>query len=73
MFFRIPENERKYLEIKRTDRLPKRPVFQVYLKEPLKNGTNCELELNFNGHIWEQSEGLFRTTYTNENGVKVLV
>lgn len=61
----------KLVDIRRTDRLPKRPVFQVYLREPLKNGTKCELELNFNGHIWEQAEGLFKGSYTNENGVKV--
>lgn len=59
------------MDIRRTDRLPKRPVFQVYLKEPLKNGTKCELELNFNGHIWEQAEGLFKSSYTNEKGTKV--
>lgn len=66
-----PTNEHKYLEIKRTDRLPKRPVFQVYLKEPLKNGSVCELELHFSGNIWEQTEGLFKGSYTNEFGVKV--
>lgn len=66
-----PEKEHRYLDIKRTDRLPKRPIFQVYLKEPLKNGSKCELEIPFNGHIWEQAEGLFKTSYTNENGVKV--
>lgn len=70
-FFKFSSLEEKILEIKRTDRLPKRPVFQVYLKEPLKNGSTCELELNFNGNIWEQAEGLFRSSYTNENGVKV--
>lgn len=59
------------LDIKRTDRLPKRPIFQVYLKEYLKNGTKCELEIPFSGHIWEQAEGLFKTSYKNENGVKV--
>lgn len=64
-------SQAKLVDIRRTDRLPKRPVFQVYLKEPLKNGTKCELEINFNGQIWEQAEGLFKTSYTNENGVKV--
>lgn len=66
-----PEKEPKLLDIKRTDRLPKRPIFQVYLREPLKNGSTCELEIPFNGHIWEQTEGLFKAAYTNENGVKV--
>lgn len=61
------------MDIKRTDRLPKRPIFQVYLKEPLKNGSKCELEIPFSGHIWEQAEGLFKAGYMNENGVKVYV
>lgn len=65
-----PEKEPKYLEIKRTDRLPKRPIFQVYLREPLKNSSKCEVEIPFNGHIWEQTEGLFKASY-NENGAKV--
>lgn len=59
------------LDIKRTDRLPKRPIFQVYLKEALKNGSECELEIDFHGQIWESAEGLFKSIYTNENGVKV--
>lgn len=58
------------VDIKRTDRLPKRPVFQVYLKEALKNGTVCELELNFSGQIWDTAEGLFKNNYINENGVR---
>lgn len=59
------------LEIKRTDRLPKRPIFQVYLKEALKSGDQCELEIDFNSQIWEGAEALFKSSYTNENGVKV--
>lgn len=64
-------NDSQQLEIKRTDRLPKRPIFLVYLKEALKNGSLCELEIPFSGHIWDIAEGLFKASYTNENGVKV--
>lgn len=61
------------LEIKRTDRLPKRPIFQVFLKEYLQSGNLCELEIDFHSQIWEGSEALFKSSYTNEHGVKVYV
>lgn len=64
-------NNSTNLEIKRTDQLPKRPIFLVYLKEALAIGSFCELEIHFSGHIWESAEGLFKSSYTNENGVKM--
>lgn len=67
----IFDREPEYLEIKRTDRLPKRPIFQVYLQTALKNGSKCELQINFKGQIWENTEGLFKSSYINESGSKV--
>lgn len=63
--------EPKLLDIRRTDRLPKRPIFQVYLKDELKKGSVCEVEISFYSQIWESVEGLFRGTYTDEHGEKV--
>lgn len=67
----IGSEEPKLLGIRRTDRLPKRPIFQVYLKDELPKGSVCELEISFYSQIWESVEGLFRGSYTDENGEKV--
>lgn len=72
IYCRTPvEQAKQFVDIKRVDRLPKRPIFQVYLKESLKKGSVCELELHFHSEIWESAEGLFKSSYINENGAKV--
>lgn len=67
----ISHREPQYLDIKRTDRLPKRHNFLVYLQKALGNGSKCELQINFKGKIWENTEGLFKSSYINEGGSKV--
>lgn len=56
--------------IKRIDRLPKKPVLIIYLKETMKQGTVCDLEIEFSGSLWEYAEGFFKGSYTEQNGDK---
>lgn len=58
------------LKIKRIDRLPKKPMLVIYLTEMLKRGSQCELEIQFGGRIFDHSaEGLFKGNYF-DNTVK---
>ncbi|XP_068157436.1 aminopeptidase N [Drosophila tropicalis] len=53
------------ITILRGDRLPRKTVYVLYLKETVKQGTEGLLEIPFEGGIWESAEGLFRGSYTN--------
>ncbi|XP_026832531.1 aminopeptidase N [Drosophila erecta] len=46
-------------------RLPRKPVFVLYLKDKIKKESECLLEIYFKGNISENEEGLFRSYYTN--------
>ncbi|XP_055848207.1 aminopeptidase N [Episyrphus balteatus] len=56
--------------IQRADRLPKKTVYVIYLKEAIAQGTECELEIKFNGEIWESTEGLFKGSYMDGKSEK---
>lgn len=51
--------------------MPKKPIFQIYLKESLKKGYQYELEMDFSGSIWETTDGLFKGSYLDGNGKKM--
>ncbi|XP_033158873.1 aminopeptidase N isoform X2 [Drosophila mauritiana] len=48
-------------------RLPRKPVFVLYLKDKIKKGSECLLDIYFQGNISETEEGLFRSSYTNSS------
>lgn len=50
--------------------MPKKPIYQIFLKSPLKKGTLLELQIEFSGVIWESAEGLFKGSYSDGNGDK---
>ncbi|KAH8417298.1 hypothetical protein KR222_008393, partial [Zaprionus bogoriensis] len=52
-------------KILRGSRLPRKTVYIVYLKEVIKQGTECILEIPFEGNIWGSAEGLFTGSYNN--------
>lgn len=51
--------------------MPKKPIYQIYLKESLKKGHQYELEMDFSGSIWETTDGLFKGSYLDTNGKKM--
>jgi len=55
----------KNVIILRGVRLPRKPVFVLYLKDKIKKGSECLLDIYFQGNISETEEGLFRSYYTN--------
>jgi hypothetical protein len=65
-----PEGLRKPVTIKRVDRLIKKPILIIYLTDSMKQGSVCELEIEFSGSIWESSEGLFKGGYLDITGEK---
>lgn len=66
-------DEPKILTIDRTDRLPKKALLEIYLKESLKKGSICDIELEFSGDIYQTVEGIFEGNYQNERGEKSCV
>jgi hypothetical protein len=40
------------------------------LQNTLKQGTVAELEIDFNGQIWESSVGMFKGSYPDASGEK---
>ncbi|XP_037950575.1 aminopeptidase N [Teleopsis dalmanni] len=58
----------KNLDILRTDQSRKTSIFVIYLKEVMKKGTKCLIELNFNGQIYFETEGLFKSSYVEAEG-----
>lgn len=73
LFFKFKHQNRgaETLAVHRVDRPPKRPIFEIYLKETVEKGNNGSLELSFDSQIWESVEGLFTGSYINANGEKV--
>ncbi|XP_055696927.1 aminopeptidase N isoform X1 [Phlebotomus papatasi] len=58
------------VRIRRASHTPKKSVFVIYLVDTVKNGTVLDLEIGFNGMIWESAEGLFKGSYLDKNGTK---
>lgn len=54
--------------MKRVDRQIKKPILEIHLVEPQKKGTLCEIQIAFNGIMWESAEGLFRGSYIEKGG-----
>jgi hypothetical protein len=48
----------------------KKPVLVIYLQDTLKQGTVAELEIDFNGQIWESAVGMFKGSYPEIGGEK---
>lgn len=48
----------------------KKPLLVIHLQNALKQGTVAELEIDFNGQIWETSEGMFKGSYMENGGEK---
>lgn len=60
----------KEIPIRRVDRMIKKPLLVIHLQNTLKQGTVAELEIDFNGQIWESSEGMFKGSYPENGGEK---
>lgn len=60
----------KEIPIRRVDRMIKKPLIVIHLQNTLKQGTVAELEIDFNGQIWESSEGMFKGSYPENTGEK---
>lgn len=60
----------KEIPIRRIDRMIKKPLLVIHLQNTLKQGTVAELEIDFNGHIWESAEGMFKVGYPENGGEK---
>lgn len=54
------EIEKTEIKIRRVDRMPRKPQLVVYLKEYEKQGIEAELEIDFRGQIFDNSNGLFK-------------
>ncbi|XP_070504171.1 aminopeptidase N-like [Chironomus tepperi] len=53
----------KDLDIRRVDKIMKKSILEIYLKDTVKQGTIARLEISFNGKIYENSEGIFKGSY----------
>ncbi|XP_023303104.2 aminopeptidase N [Lucilia cuprina] len=58
------------IPILRGDRMPKKTVFVIYLRDKVDECTHCELKMDFEGSIWETTEGLFKGSYSVGNETK---
>ncbi|XP_062121831.1 aminopeptidase N [Drosophila sulfurigaster albostrigata] len=59
------ENSTDYVAVLRGSRIPKKNIYVVYLKETIMQGTECTLEIPFDGNIWSSAEGFFTGSYEN--------
>lgn len=55
--------KKKDIEIRRIDKIMKKSLLEIYLKDTVKQGTIARLEISFNGKIYENSEGIFKGSY----------
>lgn len=54
------------LKVLRTERLPKKPIYVIHLEKTLNRGSQCEVEIKFNGKLFnDTSEALFRSSYVD--------
>lgn len=72
MYCREPNIQLQPIPVLRGDRLPKKTVYVVYLKSAVQGCENCELSMDFEGGIWESTEGLFKGSYTTFDDNKVV-
>jgi Peptidase M1 N-terminal domain len=63
----------KEISIRRVDRMIKKPLLVIHLQNTLKQGTVAEIEIDFNGQIWETSMGMFKGSYPEVGGEKRLI
>lgn len=70
IFFRRTSEEPKVLIISRTDQLPKKSVLEIYLSEPVKDGSLGEIEIEFSADVTETVEGIFKGSFSNERSEK---
>lgn len=45
-------------------------MLEIILNDSAQQGTVARLEINFNGKIWENSEGMFRGSYLDNGSEK---
>lgn len=57
-------------EVQRASRLPRKTIYQIFLKNSLITDVIYELEVGFSGSMWETAEGLFKGSYLDSNGEK---
>jgi hypothetical protein len=63
-----PDVQHENISIRRVDRNIKKSLLEIYLKDKEKQGTVVTIEIEFSGQIWENTEGLFKGSYIeNEN------
>ncbi|KAH8379861.1 hypothetical protein KR009_007687, partial [Drosophila setifemur] len=63
-------SENENVTILRGSRLPRKPIFVIYLKEIIHKGSECVLKIPFEGYIVETAEALFRGYYTNSSSLE---
>ncbi|XP_075147171.1 aminopeptidase N [Haematobia irritans] len=56
------------IPVLRGDRLPKKTVYVVYLRETVQECSHCVLSMDFEGGIWKTQEGLFKASFTDIMG-----
>jgi hypothetical protein len=60
--------ELKDIPIRRVGKMIKKPQFEIFLKDPVKQGTVTSLEIKFSGHLWETVDGMFKGGYMENGG-----
>ncbi|KAK4881226.1 hypothetical protein RN001_004545 [Aquatica leii] len=54
------------IKILRSEVVPKKPFYIIYLEKELKIGAQCSVDISFSGKLYnDTSEGLFRSNYIN--------
>lgn len=55
------------ISVTRGTRMPKKTIYEIHLKERVNECSHCELKMDFEGYIWETTEGLFKGHYSSLN------
>ncbi|KAK5649362.1 hypothetical protein RI129_000391 [Pyrocoelia pectoralis] len=54
------------IKVKRSEVIPKQPLYIIHLEKQLKTGTQCVVDMTYSGKLYnDTSEGLFRSHYIN--------
>lgn len=61
---------RSAIDIRRVDRMLRKPQLVLYLVNNEKQGTTAELEIDFQGQIFENSNGLFKGKVDRNNLIR---
>lgn len=52
------------LKLLKIERVPKKPIIELYLERKFNRGTQCEIDMSFKGKMFnDTSEGMFRHSY----------